>query len=97
LKSRSLWIKARDSNTSFFHKKAQFWRKQNTITSIISSIWKQIDSFEKVKEEAYQHFNNLYQQPIEEETNTDVINMLSNIPNIVSEPKNNQLVDIEKK
>jgi hypothetical protein len=28
LKSRSLWIKVGDSNTSFFHKQAQFQRKK---------------------------------------------------------------------
>jgi hypothetical protein len=52
----------------------------------------QLDSFDQVKEEAFHHFNNLYQQPIEEATNADVIDMLSNIPSIVSEHENNQLV-----
>jgi hypothetical protein len=92
LKSRSLWIKEGDSNTSFFHKQAQSRRKKNTVTSITSSTGQQIDSFEQVKAEAYRHFNNLYQQPIEEATNTEAIGMLANIPEIVSEPENNQLV-----
>jgi hypothetical protein len=92
LKSRSLWIKAGDSNTSFFHKQAQSRRKKNTVTSITSSTGQQLDSFDQVKEEAFHHFNNLYQQPIEEATNADVIDMLSNIPSIVSEHENNQLV-----
>jgi hypothetical protein len=37
LKSRSLWLKAGDSNTSFFHKQAQNRRKKNTVTSILSN------------------------------------------------------------
>jgi hypothetical protein len=79
------------SNTSFFHKQAQSQRKKNTITSITSNTGKQLDTFDQVKEEAFHHFNNLYQQPIGEETNVDVIDMFSNIPSVVSEHENNQL------
>jgi hypothetical protein len=76
----------------FFPQASSISEEKKTVTSIISSTGQQIDSFEQFKEEAYRHFNNLYQQPIEEATNTDVIGMLANIPNIVSEPENNQLV-----
>jgi hypothetical protein len=92
LKSRSLWIKVGDSNTSFFHKQAQSRRKKNTVTSITSNTGQQLDTFDQVKEEAFHHFNNLYQQPSSEETNADVLDMLANIPSVVSEHENNQLV-----
>jgi len=92
LKSRSLWMKTGDSNSSFFHKRAHSRRKKNKVTSITSKIGKQIETFDQVKEEAFHHFNSLYQQPSSEETNADVLDMLSNIPSVVSEHENNQLV-----
>jgi hypothetical protein len=92
LKSRSLWIKAGDSNTSYFHKQAQTRRKKNTVTSIISNTGQQLDTFDQVKDEAFHHFNNLYQQPSSEGTNADTLDMLANIPSIVSEHENNQLI-----
>jgi hypothetical protein len=91
LKSRSLWIKAGDSNTSFFHKQAQSRRKKNTVTSITSSTGQQIDSYEQIKAEAYHHYNNLYQQPREEAMQVETNSLLANIPNLVSDAENNQL------
>jgi hypothetical protein len=88
LKSRSLWIKEGDSNTSSFHRQAQNQRKKNTVTSILSSDGKGLDTFEQVKKETSQHFKTFYQQPNEEGLNEDIQEMLNNIPNIVSEDDN---------
>jgi len=92
LKSKSLWLKEGDSNTSFFHKQAQNQRKQNKTTSILSNTGQQLDSFEQVKEVAFHHFEFLYQQPSNEGMNEEVLDMLANIPSVVFEHENNQLV-----
>jgi hypothetical protein len=82
LKSRSLWLKAGDSNTSF-HKQSQNRRKQNAVTSIVSNSGKRLDTFEQVKEVASQHFESLYEQPIEEGSDEDTQALLGNIPNLI--------------
>jgi hypothetical protein len=85
-------VKSRDSNTSFFHKQAQNRRKKNTVISILSNTGQRLDTFEQVKEATSQHFESLYLQPNDEGSNEDIQAMLDNIPNIVSEHDNNQLV-----
>jgi hypothetical protein len=91
LKSRNLWIKAGDSNTSFFHRQAQSRRKKNTVTTITSSTGQQIDTYDQIKAEAFQHYNTLYQQPREESMQEEVDSLLANIPSLVSDAENNQL------
>jgi hypothetical protein len=88
LKSRNLWIKVGDSNTSFFHNQAQSRRKNNIVTTITSSIGKQIDSYDEIKVEAYHHYNNLYQQPREDSTQGEDNKLLENIPSLVSNEEN---------
>jgi hypothetical protein len=58
----------------------------------LSSDGQRLDNFEQVKEATSQHFETLYQQPNEEGLNEDIQVMLNNIPNIVSEHDNSQLV-----
>jgi len=64
LKSRSLWLKNRDSNTSFFHKQAQQWRKQNTINKIQIDSKQKLEDLEQIKDAKVQHFEALYNQNI---------------------------------
>ena len=88
----NLWIKAGDSNTSFFHRQAQSQRKKNTIIIITSSTGQQIDNYDQIKAElAFQYYNIIYQQPREEPMQEEVNILLSNILSLVSDVENNQL------
>jgi hypothetical protein len=92
LKSRSLWLKAGDSNTSFFHKQAQNRRKKIQLLPSFQILDNNLIPLNKSKKQAFQHFDSLYQHPSNEGTNEEAQEMLANIPNIVSEHDNNQLV-----
>jgi hypothetical protein len=60
-KSRSLWLKAGDRNTTFFHKQAQARKSYNSIAEIKdgNSTYK---DFESIKKAAFNHFQNLYRE-----------------------------------
>eukprot|EP00253_Pinus_taeda_P008466 PITA_08466 len=60
-KSRSLWFKAGDRNSAFFHKQAQARKSFNSIAEIKdgNSIHKDFDSIKRV---AFNHFQNLYRE-----------------------------------
>jgi len=62
------------------------------VTSITSSAGQQIDSYEHIKEEAYHHYTNLYHQPREEAMQVEINRLLENIPSLVSNAENNQLI-----
>jgi len=60
LKSRSLWLQAKDKNTSFFHKQAKAWQCRNKVKEIKSQSGEFITSSEEIKKETSTHFWNLY-------------------------------------
>jgi hypothetical protein len=61
------------------------------VTTITSSIGQQIDSYKEIKEEAYHHFSDLYQEPIEDTTQEENNKLLENIPSLVTNEENIQL------
>jgi len=65
---------------------------ENTVTSILSNSGQQLDTFEQVKEAASQHFESLYLQPNEEGLEEDTQALLDNIPDLICEHENIQLV-----
>jgi hypothetical protein len=60
-KSRSLWLKAGDKNTAFFHKQAQARKSFNSIAEIKDGNSTHKD-FESIKRAAFNHFQNLYRE-----------------------------------
>ena len=60
LKSRSLWLKDGDKNTSFFHKQARARQWRNRVEEIKTPSGGKTSSFEKIKNLASSHFNKLY-------------------------------------
>jgi len=62
LKSRALWLKAGDKNTTFFHKRAKARQHRNTIDEIKKGTGEIITSFEEIKIDASSHFKVLYTQ-----------------------------------
>jgi len=75
-KSRSLWLKSRDRNTSFFHKKSQARRGYNSIPEIKDDTQTYGD-FSSIKKAAYIHFKKLFN---EAEVQGCSDNLLNEIP-----------------
>eukprot|EP00253_Pinus_taeda_P035614 PITA_35614 len=90
LKSRSLWLKAGDQNTSYFHKQYRARLSRNHIAEIKTMEGQVCKGFDQVKAAAEAHFRNLYNigiQAEEGETN----DFLSNIPQLVNDEENTVL------
>ena len=60
-KSRSIWLKVGDRNTSFFHKQAQVRRNFNSISEIKEDATIHKD-FINIKRATSSHFKNLYNE-----------------------------------
>ena len=58
LKSRSLWLKAGDKNTSFFHNSMKIRRARNQIEKIQVEN-QEVKGVEELKKAAHEHFKNL--------------------------------------
>ena len=90
LKSRSLWLKAGDRNTSFFHQQYRARLSRNHIAEIKTMDGQVYKGFTQVKVAAESHFRNLYREDIHS-NDEEVVDLLSNIPSLVS-PKDNELL-----
>eukprot|EP00253_Pinus_taeda_P009325 PITA_09325 len=91
LKSRSLWLKSGDRNTSYFHRQCKARLSRNHITEITSTSGQVYKGFSQIQEAAVNHFQNL----LSAERNgneEDEAEFLTTIPNLVSEEDNDSLM-----
>ena len=58
-KSRIQWLKERDSNTTFFHKMVAAKQSRNTISSLLNSEGRRLNSYQELADEAVSFFQKL--------------------------------------
>jgi hypothetical protein len=92
MKSRALWLKAGDKNTTFFHKQAKARQHRNTIEEIKTTAGEIINSFEEIKIEATSHFKTLYTHDGEYNKGKR-INFMEHIPRIITDQDNQDLIE----
>lgn len=63
LKSRALWLKARDENSKFFHQYAQGRKAINTIWELHDSEGREAKTFHQLADMGVHHFSNIYKAP----------------------------------
>ena len=87
LKSRSLWLKAGDRNTSFFHKKAQARNFRNSIyeISVETTTYRDIQSIKTV---AFTHLKNLFNEEEALELDSFLVN---EVPSLIFDSQNHFL------
>eukprot|EP00253_Pinus_taeda_P002768 PITA_02768 len=91
LKSLSLWLKASDQNTTFFHRQFRARLSWNHISKTTSTDGTVAKGLSQVKEAAKTHFQQLYTKDGtgDEEISND---FLSQIPSLVNEENNSNLM-----
>ena len=92
LKSRSAWLKDGDRNTSFFHKQCRARISKNNISEISSESGEVVQVFSQIKQLVEAHFQNLYREDGSSDSYL-TSDFLSNIPCMVSEEENVELMN----
>eukprot|EP00253_Pinus_taeda_P017813 PITA_17813 len=88
LKSRQLWLREGDKNTSYFHKQATVRKARNTVSSIKDNEGNSYTSHDIIKKAATNHFKNLL---TEEKSEEDYSALLQHMPKDVTQETNNRL------
>eukprot|EP00253_Pinus_taeda_P027195 PITA_27195 len=90
LKSRSLWLKGGDRNTSFFHRQFRARLSRNHISEIKTSTGQICKGNQQVKEAAAHHFQKLY-TPEDQGYEIEETEFLNHIPSLVTDEDNAEL------
>ena len=91
LNSRTTWLKSRDRNTYFFHKQCRDRISQHHISQLSSLSGESFKGFSQIKQVAEAHFQNLFSEDGISDLDLTT-NFLSNIPCMVSEEDNVDLL-----
>ena len=92
LKSCSLWLKAGDRNTTYFHRQYRARLSRNHIAEITTSSGQVCKGFDQIKEAAEKHFQNLLSAE-RDGSKEDITDFLTNIPKLVSLDDNDTLLN----
>jgi len=87
LKSRSLWLKAGDRNSSFFHKQAQARKCFNSISEIKEENYI-LKDIANIKKAASDHFKNLYSEGMEVGHSSKLLDV---VPHLITARMNHML------
>eukprot|EP00253_Pinus_taeda_P036029 PITA_36029 len=93
LKSRSLWLKAGDRNTTYFHRQFRARLSRNHIEEITTSSGQVCRGFEQIKEATANNFQNLLSAR-KDGSEEDIEEFLTNIPQLVSSNDNDTLLSL---
>eukprot|EP00253_Pinus_taeda_P030506 PITA_30506 len=91
LKSRSLWLRSGDRNTTYFHRQYRPRISRNHIAEITTTNGQACRGFEQIKEAAVNHFQNLLNGG-KDGSEEDMEEFLINIPQLVSLEDNESLI-----
>lgn len=95
LKSKSLWLKAGDKNTTFFHNTTRIKRIKNHIDRIKDSEGKEVRGQEEIKKEAFRYYKNLLSSSA---ANSEYEEFLQHTPKKISDGENSELTkEVEEK
>ena len=84
LKSRCLWLKARDQNSKKFHYQCKERNRRCTIKEIIKGNGKKISDTEQIKTEIKEHFEDLYTSE-EHVSMEDLFSLSNEIPHLLQD------------
>eukprot|EP00253_Pinus_taeda_P019238 PITA_19238 len=90
LKSRSLWLKAGDRNTSYFHRQFRARVIRNHIAEIKTPEGRVCNSHHQIKAAAESYFRNLYRKD-NQSIDEDIVDFMTNIPKLISDEENADL------
>eukprot|EP00253_Pinus_taeda_P023152 PITA_23152 len=90
LKSRSLWLKVGDRNTTYFHRQYRARVIRNHIAEFKTPEGSVCNNYHQMKAAAENYFRNLYRK---ENHNNDeeIVDFMTNIPNLISSEENAEL------
>ena len=91
LKSRSIWLKAGDRNSAFFHRQCRARLSRNLISEITNDDGVVIKGKDPLKHAAYSHFQKLFKDDgiYDEEVSKEFLN---NVSSLVSNEENIDLM-----
>lgn len=89
IKSRQLWLRDGDKNTSYFHKQATVRKTRNAVSTIKDSEGKNHDTHESIKAAATSHFKKLLTEDKSEE---DYSSLLQHMTSNVTQEINSKLI-----
>eukprot|EP00253_Pinus_taeda_P011429 PITA_11429 len=90
LKSRSLWLKVGDRNTSYFHRQYRARLTRNHIAEIKTPEGSVCNSYHQIKAAAENYFRNLYRKE-NHSNDEEIVDFMTNIPNLISPEENAEL------
>jgi len=90
LKSRAIWLKSGDENTSFFHKYAKGRKSVNTIWSLKNEEGREVSSFSDLADLGQRHFQRIFSDP-EVATLGEIIRTAQCFPRFVEEEEADEL------
>jgi len=90
LKSCSLWLKARDQNTNFFHKQARTQLSRNNVKEVVLDYGTKILDFEALKEATTKHFHSLFTHQSKANPKNEV-DLIEHIPTMITNEENSKL------
>jgi ribonuclease HI/exonuclease III len=91
LKSRSLWLKAGDRNTSYFHRQFKARLSRNHISEITTNEGKLCKGIDQIKDAVVSHFQQLYSKE-NHDNEEDYNEFLMNTPTLVTKEDNTALL-----